>query len=403
MLARSSALVLVLAVAPIAACHDGGTDAAVADMATLPDLAPAPPDMTLPRRDPTDHPASLQLTNYGGGTIAAMEVYTVVWHGQDALGAKVDKFMSSLVTSDYWLNVTSEYGGMKGTSKGVVVLDADPPATLDDAQMDDLVGGLVTAGHIPDVNANTVVFFVVPLSTKSTLYGSQGCYEYGGYHAETQTLIGGRHVPYAVNLQCAGAALSSSTGFDSLTVTMSHEAVEAQTDPHPFSAPGWLAGQVQLGEVCDLCVYSDTTLTVPGDAGLPDTTYAVTSVYSNAAAIAGTKEPCQPTPANQPYFNVAVSPSEIVINTDASGVGVADAAYEPFAFGDVGTIKWTIMQPPGQGIKITPTSGQAEAGDTVRMKVSTTSAARSGSYTLILSVRSAKAGKTYYTSTITVN
>jgi hypothetical protein len=372
-------------------------------MAEPADLRPAPPDMLLPDRDPTDHPPALQVTNHGGPTIAAMEPYTIVWNGDEALGDKVNTFLSYLVQSDYWVAVTTEYGGGKGTPKSVIVLDDAAPAALDDSLMDGIVNGLVTSGKLPSTNDNTVLFFVVPQSTKSTLFGANGCFDYGGYHAETQMLINGRHQPYAVNLQCAGSALASSSGFDSLTVTISHESVEAQTDPHPFSAPGWVNTESPVGgEVGDLCVYSDTTITAPGAAGQPDTIYAVTTIYSETAAKAGNKEPCQPSPVGQPFYSVAVNPPEVVVTTDATGVGDADAAYEPFAFGDVGTIRWSIEQPPGQGIKVTPSSGQAKAGETIRMKVHVGSNVQSGSYPLVLGVRADKAEQTNYTATITV-
>ena len=381
----------------VAACGDSAP-AVVPDMAQAPaDLAPAPPDLLLPDRDPTDHPPAATLDNFGGGTVAAMEPYTIVWQGDEALGTQVDTFMSWLVQSDYWVGVAAEYGGVKGTPKGVIVLDAAAPAALDDDAMDGIVSSLLSSGKIPAFTDNTVLFFVLPQTTKSTLFGSRGCAEYGGYHSETQTLVGGRHQPYAVNLQCAGSALNNTTGFDSLTVTLSHEAVEAQTDPHPFTAPGWVNQTSPLGgEVGDLCVFSNVTQMAA------DRSYLVTTVYSQVAAAAGNKEPCQPTPAGQPFFNVAVSPTNVVVTTDDNGIGDAQAQYQPFAYGDVGMLRWMVEQGPGQGIKITPSSGQAKAGETIRMTVHVGASARSGQYPLVLGVRSDKAGKNAYTATITV-
>jgi hypothetical protein len=396
-----SSLLLALGAA---GCHGGSEPVAPPpDMAKPADLLPPPPDMLLPDRDPTDHPPALEVTNHGGPTIAAIEPYTIVWKGDEMLGDKVHTFFTFLVQSDYWVSATTEYGGGKGTAQNVIALDDAAPATLDDSQMDGLISGLVTSGKLPATNDNTVLFFVVPLSTKSTLFGANGCYDYGGYHAETQMLVNGRHQPYAVVLQCAGAALSTSSGFDSLTVTISHEAVEAQTDPHPFTAPGWVNMETPLGgEVGDLCVFSDTTITAPGASGQPDTPYAVTTIYSEAAAKAGNKEPCQPSPAGQPFYSVAVNPPDVVVTTDATGIGDAEAAYEPFAFGDVGAIRWAIEQPPGPGIKVTPSSGQGKAGETIRLKVHVGSQVQGGSYPLVLGVRADKAQKTYYTATITV-
>ena len=40
-----------------------------------------------------------------------MEPYTIVWKGDEALGAKVHAFVSWLVQSDYWTTVVTEYAG----------------------------------------------------------------------------------------------------------------------------------------------------------------------------------------------------------------------------------------------------------------------------------------------------
>jgi len=100
---------------------------------------------------------------------------------------------------------------------------------------------------------------------------------------------------------------------------------------------------------------------------------------------------------------VAVNPPDVEVVTDDTGVGDAEAAYEPFAYGDVGTISWAIEQPVATGIKVTPTSGMAKAGETLRVKVHVTSAARSGTYPLTIDVHADRAKKTYYSASITVH
>src|SRR5262245_7277478 len=91
-------------------------------------------DLSLPNRDPTDHPQQREMENHGGSTLAAIQVWTVVWNGDTALGEAVDGLNAWMVTSDgYWLDSLSEYGVGKGSAKGVLVLPGAAPTTFDDS------------------------------------------------------------------------------------------------------------------------------------------------------------------------------------------------------------------------------------------------------------------------------
>lgn len=398
---------VVTGLAALAGCHSDGLGSSH-DLEAPPDLTPAAPvdmaepaDFSLPRRDPTDHPAALKLDNAGGPTIAAMEVYTVVWPGDEALGAKMDAFLGWLVQSDWWTTTLAQYGGAFGVSKGVVVMNKPAPNTIDDSEFTALIGGMITDGLIPAPNENTALIFVPPTTLHSTLQGAAGCDYYEGYHSETDP-IDGQKVVYAVNLQCLGNALTSQKAFDDLTVTVSHELSEAQTDPHPFTNPGWVTQQSTLGgEVADLCVFENVNEVVAGTMGAPDVTYALATVYSQSAAIAGNQATCQP--SSGPFFNVAISPGDIVVTRGALGSGTASAKYLPFSFGDVGRIKWTLEFSPGSGIKVSPSSGEANAGDTIAFTVTASSAVQQGPYVLALTARDAAGDRASYTATIDVN
>ena len=88
--------------------------------------------------------------------------------------------------------------------------------------------------------------------------------------------------------------------------------------------------------------------------------------------------------------------------TDANGVGTVEAKFEPFAFGDVGSIKWQLQTSPGKGVSITPELGTANAGDTIRFTVSVTKAAQAGDYPIDIFTQSAKGGHNQWVSSITV-
>ena len=91
-----------------------------------------------------------------------------------------------------------------------------------------------------------------------------------------------------------------------ITPSLSHELLEAATDPYVRSAPAYLAVDdrhalwaqaVSGGELGDLCENESPSLVVPADLGFP-----VQRTWSNAGARAGTG-PCVPVPAGEIYFN----------------------------------------------------------------------------------------------------
>jgi len=399
---RSFALATLL----ILGCNGNNADTGM-DM-DQPDMAqPAPPDLSLPGRDPTDHPALPKMDYYGGPTLANPEVWTVVWQGDEALGAKVNQFVDWMVKSDeYWTVGVSEYKVGKGRGMGVIVLPDAAPATIDDSQLTTMIKTHLADGLFPQPNANTIISYVIPKKTKQTMYGGQGCQQYGGYHAETRTATGSKtYVSYAVNLQCTG--FGGSSLFDELTMVISHEIAEASTDPHPFTNPGYVAGNAPLGgEDGDLCnplsIRLMANIDVP-DAGAVTNTYYLSRVWSNVNATAGNADPCVPAPPSQPYFNVAVDPTEIMVSAPASSSVTTHAKIEPYAFGDVGTIQWSLEGQPGTGITITPDTGMANAGDTIMMNVQVDSTAQPGTYPIVFYAQSAKGGKNLWTSSITIN
>jgi hypothetical protein len=214
-----------------------------------------------------------------------------------------------------------------------------------------------------------------------------------------------QYVPYLINLQCGG--FGGVTAFDSLTEVVSHEVSEAATDPHPFTAPAFSqnVGAPLGGEVSDLCAGLSMTYAVDigADAGVADSRYYVTRNWSNKNAAAGNADPCQPTPPGRPYFNVAVNPTDINVTLDNSATGTdVQAVFEPFAFGDVGVIKWQLQGPPGAGITVTPSKGSGLAGQSIPFTIHIASTVRSSVYPIYLATSSAKGGSNQWVSALTI-
>jgi hypothetical protein len=378
------------------------------DVTAMADMADPGPDLSFPKRPPTDHPELPQVANLGGASIAAMEAYTIVWKGDEVLGQKTYDFLDAMLKSDYWMNTLSEYGVGKGSSVKLIVLDDPPPAMLDDSGVKTLVKSLFAGGQVPAATPDMVLFFAFNPKTASTLQGGQGCVDYGGYHSETQTATGsGVYVSYAVNLQCPTSG--PDPDFNDFTSTISHEAAEAATDAHPFTTPGWTNQTNAIGgEIGDLCVGLETKLTVSPapDGGAPDSgapvTYVVQRLYSQKVAASGDSDPCVPAPASHPYFNVGVEPRDITVSTDDTGKGTFMAKIEPYAFGDVGTLTWQLEGQPGPGIKVSPTQGTGDPGDTFALMVTVSGNAQTGTYPLMLVVKSPKGDYNQWFSSITV-
>ena len=277
----------------------GGDDmnAAPQDMGpVIPDLAGLP----APTQPPTTHPPLMQETSYSSkSTIPAPEIYTIVWHGDDALGAQVNTFNTWMLGSDYWKTGMKDYGVGAGTPKGVIVLSDDPPTTIDDSALSQLIESSV--GSDPawpkTVDANTIFSFVANPKTTVTMGGSQSCVVFDGYHSLTPN----QGIPYLVNAYCLDEQMNPD--WSDLTVTMSHEAAEAASDwdlahNHVYAKNGnqsvpMLGG----GEIGDMCLSLNATI-----AANATTNYTVQRLYSQTAAVANNTEPCLPPDTGTEWF-----------------------------------------------------------------------------------------------------
>jgi hypothetical protein len=123
----------------------------------------------------------------------------------------------------------------------------------------------------------------------------------GGFH--DSAMINGRSIPFAIIGHCPTPA--GQTDLDVYSASISHELIEAVTDPVYATAAfiqtddASAAFQVgSWGEVCDLCEYAPATeFRPPGLPGLSQ------RCWSNVAAAAG-HDPCVPA-VSEPYFNAA--------------------------------------------------------------------------------------------------
>ncbi len=335
----------LLLAAFIAGCSGGSNPPTPDDMAATADLA-SPPDLAV------FQPTLPRLANHGGPVIAAMELWTVVFPGDETLGAHLDAFHRDMFgTSYYWTGILGQYGVGDGSARGVIVLPQAKPATLAHDAIPALLDGVAVPGGR---NANTVLALVVPKTTMVTGVPAGEA----AYHNETPK------GPFIVLLQ---KDIGVGTAFDSLTFFASHEAAEVATDPYLNTKPAWFVDALgaRFGEVADVCNPLDAEIYAVSDGGMPDNgLYVVARLWHEQAAEGGKIDPCWTYAKGVPWFDVAVDPEVVTAAAGAS----ATVTLHPFAYGDVGAIDWEIDGAPA-GVTAAPQTGTSNVGDAVPVTI----------------------------------
>jgi hypothetical protein len=367
-------LLLVFAVG----CKSGG--------ASSPDMSPDGPTPPMLPRAPDDHPPLWQIRNYGGPIQPSPAIYTIVWPGSESIGHEVERFVSWMLGSSYWTGTLGEYGVGAGRSLGLITLPTPAPTHMVDSDLRALVTDLVQAGTVT-VDSNTQLLFIIPTTTTVSNDLGDSCSYFAGYHASQA--VGTQAVAYDVIADCS----LPSTELDGLTKTISHEAGEAATDPQPDT--GFAAEPPVLQEIGDLCNFdANVPIDVPGDAQNPPITYWVQRQYSGQAAAAGTRDPCLPVPWSRPFWGVAVYP-----NISRAPIGTApvtrQAWLEPFAYGDVGLMKWEVLL-QDESVHVTPSSGTAHAGDTIPITITISNPSKVTAYEIDVFSQSQLGGSSWW-------
>jgi hypothetical protein len=288
---------------------------------------------------PAAHPPMPQVTGLGGPVLTHPRVVPILYSG-DPLLSTIQTFLTNLTTASYWSGATSEYGVGPLEVAPAIVLGEAPPATIDDSDIQTWIASHIDSGDAgaeagagdggapwPEPDGNTIYTVFYPLETTVTLGGLESCTYFGGYHDEL--VYSGGSTPYAVLPRCSSfVLLPGSDTTDILTGAVSHELVEASTDPFPISNPayatadfdgsGWSEVMVG-GELGDMCVLEPTSFTKPADVG-----FVVQRTWSNANASAG-GDPCAPVPSGEVYFTAVpdLSDAEMYPGQYLDGISVA--------------------------------------------------------------------------------
>jgi hypothetical protein len=252
--------------------------------------------------DVAPHPSLPEVVDFGGPVLATPKVLPIVFGG-DSQVADVKAFLDEVAASAYWRQTTSEYGVGTLTVLPVVTLPT-PQTSITDAALQSEIAVNTAGSPAPwgPPDPSVIYLFALPQGTIATDRNFACCTDFGGYHDETAS--GTAMVPYAVACVCPNA-FPGWSALDIRTATMSHELIEAATDPFPRSAPALHVADdadvawtlITEGEVGDMCAVAPDAFILPAGAK-----YVVQRTWSNAAASLG-QQPCVPAPKAPPYFN----------------------------------------------------------------------------------------------------
>jgi hypothetical protein len=253
---------------------------------------------------PFDLPKVISL---GGPVLSEPRAQPIYLPGHPFV-AEIDDFLARLSASWFWPATAGEYGIGGLTVLPSHISSLPGPATIVSTDVAAFFAQVMAAdaAELGPPSPDIMYLLLLPASTAITSTGQALCQPTtpSGYH--TEATVDGITVALIVVPLCTSYPGDSAlNGVAVLTPTISHELLEAATDPFPSSAPAYLttdqahamwAVAVNGGEVADLCENETPNLVTPDDIGQP-----VQRSWSNAAVDAGTG-PCVPAPPGEIYF-----------------------------------------------------------------------------------------------------
>lgn len=293
---------------------DGGPADAGADAWTPPDDAWTAPDawgFTI-----APHAQGTTIPNQGGAILAHPQL-VLITYSDVADRDTLEAYGAWLVSSTWLTTIGAEYGVGAGTVLANVRLTTPAPNTTTTLDIQNALRGWIDDGTAPRAADGSFhdVLYVVVFPSHTTITDpdlGQSCVAYGGYHYE-MTSTAGDPFSYAVIPTCSGFN-PSLTDLEFVEEAISHELSEAATDALPLSGPAWAFSQtgpdyspwLYVGpELADLCA-----LRVGPNGAYREGAWVATRFWSNAAALAGDRDPCVPD-SGQPYRGLGITPNAI--------------------------------------------------------------------------------------------
>jgi len=283
---------------------------------------------------PAPHPPLPQLVNAAHGPVLTAPNVYLVFYPNYTLEPDLQAFAQAMAAASFWSTTTSEYGIGALSYAGTIDLTDTPPTTIGQADIEAWVASELQSGAFGTPDPQAIYTIVYPSSTTITqpnpvspAFGTvNSCQSFYGYHDNTQVALGD-----AGTMTSFAYAVIPTCGFlSSLTETISHEWVEAATDPEVTSGGTFtLSGGPNAaffgpdanhviwallggGEAADLCGTDGLSAYItPPDL---DNNW-VQRTWSNISA-QGSHDPCVPA-INYAFFDSAPVLAEMVTFTSA--------------------------------------------------------------------------------------
>ena len=302
--------------------------------------APAEVDNGAPSTTyPAPHPPLPDLVNAAKGPVLTTPKVAFVFYPGDARASELEAFARKVAGSTYWSTTTAEYGVGALSYTGMFELTGETaPPTISQAQIQTKIASDLASGKLGVPDPQTIYTLVFPAGTTvtqvnpiTTLLGPVlSCQSFTGYHDNVPVALSDAgpktEFAYAVIPTCAADVTA-------LTSVMSHEWVEAATDPlltsngmftvqsgpnaafYATDADHAVWSLLGGGEAGDLCVPQGPSI----EFTPPEIGYPVQRTWSNVAARAS-HDPCVPHVGSGAYFAAApVLTQTVTFSTSFTG------------------------------------------------------------------------------------
>jgi hypothetical protein len=287
-----------------------------------------------------NHPAFPQVPDQGGGVIHDVSIVEVDFTGDYNLET-LQSFTTWIAGSSWASVVGSDYGVDSMTVENQIVIDNPwaPGATASDAEIVTLLQNIGSSFDYDVVASEANLVYAVYLPPTITSDISVG------YHSSFQDMKTRAWVSYAVATRSGWPFMDDVANEET---TMSHEIIEAATDPTAV-VPGVPLGyslynltgaypnpwaNANGGEVADMCVWSWNAYETNAY------TFYAQRIWSNSAAALGL-DPCVPRRPDVPYFNVFPA------NLDGSFLSGNKMQASPGAVITLNVTGWSLESEPG--------------------------------------------------------
>jgi hypothetical protein len=248
---------------------------------------------------PAPHRTIPPLQAQPGMTMSPLTLVTITATG-DAFGPQLNDFGDALIQSQWWHSVSQPYAlAMPAASLHVTGPTITTP--MAEADLVQYVQNVIANGG-PAPNGSTLYLLYLPETS------SFSDTTFGGYHGAFPNEDSSAGDSFAfVQHQAVSFPV---TQLDALTITASHEILEASTDPDhngwyvgPAPSQPWIAsvweslqpGHIEVGDLCEHTRYVEP---------YGSSVYAYQRIFSNPLALSGNDDACLPL-VTEPYFSVS--------------------------------------------------------------------------------------------------